>query len=141
MSAEQLFSICNSLAMLGWIVLIVFPRAQWPARIVTIPLLLALVYIVLVPAHWGEPPGGGFSTLHAVSTLFSNQWLLLAGWIHFLAFDLFIGAWEVRDAQRRRVPHLLVIPCLILTFLFGPIGLLCYFVVRTVRGARIFDLA
>jgi predicted TIM-barrel fold metal-dependent hydrolase len=73
-------------------------------------LLLAAVYTVLVPLHWGESPGG-FSTLTAVSQLFSNPWMLLAGWIHYLAFDLFIGAWEVRDSAQHGIPHLLVIPC------------------------------
>jgi hypothetical protein len=56
--------------------------------------------------------------------------MLLAGWIHYLAFDLFIGSWEVRDAQRLGLNHLLVIPCLALTFLFGPIGLMLYFLIR-----------
>ena len=46
--------------------------------------------------------------------------------MHYLAFDLFIGSWEVRDARRHGVPHVLVIPCLLMTFLLGPIGLLAY---------------
>lgn len=58
--------------------------------------------------------------------------MLLAGWVHYLAFDLFVGTWEVQDAVKNSVSHLLVIPCLLLTFLFGPIGLLSYFAVRTV---------
>jgi hypothetical protein len=58
--------------------------------------------------------------------LFTDHWLVLAGWVHYLAFDLFIGSWQVRDARRNRVPFLLVLPCLLLTFLFGPIGLLLY---------------
>ena len=62
-------------------------------------------------------------------TLFENPWLLLAGWAHYLAFDLFIGGWEVRDAQRRGIPHLLVVPALVLTFLFGPAGLLLYLLI------------
>jgi hypothetical protein len=57
----------------------------------------------------------------------------MAGWIHYLLFDLFVGAWEVRDAVRRDVPHWLVVPCLILTLILGPIGLLLYVVVRFVK--------
>jgi hypothetical protein len=68
---------------------------------------------------------------------FSNDWHLLAGWVHYLAFDLFIGSWQVRDAQKHRVPHLAVVPGLILTFLFGPVGLLLY---RTIRFLRIRTL-
>jgi hypothetical protein len=60
--------------------------------------------------------------------LFTDRWLVLAGWVHYLAFDLFIGSWQVRDARRNHVPFLLVLPCLVLTFLFGPIGLLLYLI-------------
>jgi ABA DEFICIENT 4-like len=80
---------------------------------------------------------GNFQTLAGVGALFDNRWLLLAGWVHYLAFDLFIGAWQVRDARVYGISHLLVIPCLILTFLFGPVGLLLYFLIRAAyrRGA------
>jgi hypothetical protein len=96
------------------------------------PVLLAVVYIVLIAAAL---PGseGGFSSLAGVSALFDNPWLLLAGWTHYLAFDLFVGGWEVRDAQSRGIPHLLVVPALVLTFLFGPAGLLLYLAIRQSR--------
>ena len=64
---------------------------------------------------------------------FQKRELLLAGWIHYLCFDLFIGAWEVRDSQANGIPHLVVIPCLIMTFMLGPIGLLFYFAIRTAK--------
>ena len=69
-----------------------------------------------------------------MATLFSNPWALLAGWVHYLAFDLLIGTWEVRDSRERGVPHLLVVPCLILTFLLGPAGWLLYMGVRSARS-------
>jgi hypothetical protein len=56
--------------------------------------------------------------------------------VHYLAFDLFIGAWEVRDSQRMKIPHLLVVPCLLLTFVFGPVGLLMYLTLRGIRRRR-----
>jgi hypothetical protein len=135
MSAEQVFSISNSVALAGWLILIFTGRKRWSAGLVTgaiLPLLLAVLYGGLVAVNWAGSEGG-FGTLAEVSKLFSNQWLLLAGWMHYLAFDLFIGSWEVRDAQSHGIPHLVVIPCLILTFLFGPIGLLLYFLIRLVR--------
>ena len=58
------------------------------------------------------------------------------GWTHYLAFDLFIGGWEVRDAQSRGISHLLVVPALVLTFLFGPAGLLLYLAVRWLARQR-----
>ncbi len=66
--------------------------------------------------------------------LFTDRWLVLAGWVHYLAFDLFIGSWQVRDARRNRVPFVLVVPCLVLTFLFGPIGLLLYLLLAGVAS-------
>jgi hypothetical protein len=69
-----------------------------------------------------------------VSRLFANRHLLLAGWVHYLAFDLFVGAGEVRDARRHALSHLLVVPCLALTFLLGPAGLLLYYAVRSTAG-------
>jgi hypothetical protein len=135
MTPEQLFSLCNSFALIGWIILVFAGRMRWAARLVTgaaIPLIIAILYVFLIAAHWGETQGG-FGTLAGVAALFSNRWLLLAGWIHYLAFDLFIGSWQVRDSQTLGISHFIVIPCLALTFLFGPAGLLLYFVVRSAR--------
>jgi Domain of unknown function (DUF4281) len=135
MTPERLFALCNTLALIGWLILTVAGRMRWASRIATgvvIPLVIAILYTGLVAAHWGGAQGG-FGTLHGVAELFSNRWLLLAGWIHYLAFDLFIGSWEVRDAQAVGISHFIVIPCLVLTFLFGPAGLLLYFIIRVVR--------
>ena len=76
---------------------------------------------------------GGFGSLSDVALLFQNQDLLLAGWIHYLAFDLFIGCWEVRDAIRHDISIVFIIPALLLTFMFGPVGLLAYLLIRFVR--------
>ena len=122
MGAEQIFSLCNLMAMAGGILLIATPRRHWVSSVVAgrvIPLLLSGVYLTLLVAHWGEGKGG-FGSLAAVAELFANHWLLLVGWIHYLAFDLFIGSWQVRDAEHRRISHWLVIPCLLLTYMFVP---------------------
>jgi hypothetical protein len=98
------------------------------------PALLGVVYVVLIALSL---PGsdGGFSSLAGVRALFVDPRGLLAGWTHYLAFDLFIGGWEVRDAQQRGIPHLLVVPALVLTFLFGPAGLLLYLAISRLRRA------
>ncbi len=132
MSYETIFSICNTAVLPGWLLLAILPRWKWTARLITsviIPMLLGLVYLYLVVTQFGRTEGG-FGSLSQVQQLFQNPAMLLAGWIHYLAFDLSIGSWEVRDAQRLGLNHLLVIPCLALTFLFGPIGLLLYFLIR-----------
>jgi hypothetical protein len=131
---EQIFSILNTAALLSWILLAAAPRRfRVVPQIITgllVPGLLAVVYVAVIVSAWGSS-AGGFSSLADVGLLFDNPWLLLAGWTHYLAFDLFVGSWEVRDARERGVPHLLVIPCLALTFLFGPAGLLLYLGLRS----------
>jgi Domain of unknown function (DUF4281) len=137
MTAEQLFSIVNAIALAAWVPLVFLPRVRWTARVVpvAIPCVLALVYVVLVSATFARSEGG-FSSLAGVKALFGNPWLLLAGWTHYLAFDLFIGGWELRDAQQRGIPHLLVVPALVLTFLFGPAGWLLYLAIRWFMSER-----
>jgi ABA DEFICIENT 4-like len=131
MTPEQLFSIVNLVTLAAWLLLVLLPRVRWTSTVVplVLPSFLAVVYVGLLAAAlpWGK---GGFSSLAAVKTLFANPWALLAGWVHYLAFDLFIGGWEVRDAQARGIPHLLVVPALLLTFLFGPAGLILYLTIR-----------
>jgi len=136
MSPNQIFSIANVIALLAWALLVVLPRRRWAADIVcglAVPALFAVMYVGIVATKWGES-AGGFSSLPDVALLFSNPWLLLAGWIHYLAFDLFVGSWEVRDARERGISHLLVVPCLALTFLFGPAGWLLYLAIRSTRA-------
>lgn len=132
MKAEQIFSIVNLIAVFGWLLLLIVPRWRFTRVLVlsgTIPILLSAAYLVLIVLFFGKAEGG-FDSLTNVMKLFTNEWAVLAGWIHYLAFDLFVGSWEVRDAQRRGISHLFVIPCLILTFLFGPIGFLLYSALR-----------
>jgi hypothetical protein len=128
---EGLFSACNLIATGGWILLLAFPRNRRAMSIAgtVIPLSLAAMYLALFALH-ARGSQGGFSSLAGVAKLFDNRWLLLAGWVHYLAFDLFIGAWETRDAMARRVSRLWLAPCLVMTFMLGPIGLLCYHAVR-----------
>jgi hypothetical protein len=134
---DLLFSLSGALAMAGWAGLVFAPRwtftRDWFAPVV-IPLLIATLYAWLMAANLGRTPdGGGFDSLTSVSLMFGVPELLLAGWIHYLAFDLFVGAWELRDSQRHGIAHLLVVPCLGLTFVAGPAGLLLYWLVRSVH--------
>jgi hypothetical protein len=136
MDPELIFSICGKLVIPAWLLLVFLPKWSWTEKLVHhvwIPSIIAIFYIYSFYAAVPFPEGGGFGSLKEVMVAFQHPYLALAGWVHYLAFDLFVGAWEVRDAQRRGVNHLLVIPCLILTFLAGPIGLLLYFIVRFVK--------
>lgn len=138
MTPDQLFSFFNTVAIVGWIALAALPGVRWIATTLTalwMPLFFAVVYIAIVATVFGSA-AGSFSTLAGVQTLFQNPWLLLGGWVHYLAFDLIVGSWEVRDAKERGIPHGLVVPCLFLTLMFGPAGWLAYRAVRTIRTRR-----
>jgi hypothetical protein len=132
MSIEGVFSACNLIAMAGWILLLAIPRSRRGITVAgtVIPLSLAAIYLVVFVLNV-RGSQGGFSSLAGVAQLFENRWLLLAGWVHYLAFDLFIGAWETRDAMARGLSRLWLAPCLVMTFMLGPIGLLLYHAART----------
>jgi Domain of unknown function (DUF4281) len=108
MHPETLFNASGKLAMAGWALLVFAPRWRWSQRIASaiIPLTLAIVYLVLIVLYFAKSPGG-FGTLAQVTQLFQNPWLLLAGWIHYLAFDLFLGAWQTRQGQLLGISRLL----------------------------------
>jgi hypothetical protein len=136
MTADQVFSIVNPAAVVCWILLALFPGQRRITDALTgviMPALFAGAYIAIVVAVF---PGaqGSFSTLAGVAQLFTNPWMLLAGWLHYLAFDLLIGTWEARDSLERGVPRWLLVPCLFLTLMFGPAGWLAYRVVRQVAS-------
>ena len=135
MSPQQVFSTANAVALLAWIMLAVLPGRPWVTKMITtkvVPSLFAVLYTAIALSLFGRT-SGGFSTLAGVGMLFSNPWLLLAGWVHYLAFDLLVGSWELQDAREHGISHLLVLPCLALTFLFGPAGWLLYTILRSVR--------
>ena len=138
-SAEGIFSACTLLVLPAWALLVLAPGWRWSASLigpVIVPAILAGVYAWLLGSHFGRGDGG-FGSLAAVQTFFSKPVLLVAGWIHYLAIDLFVGSWEVRDSRRNGIPHLLVLPCLALTLLFGPLGLAAYLFVRAMQTRRI----
>jgi hypothetical protein len=135
MTAAQVFQICNSIAPLAWILLIFFPKWKWTRIIILqgiIPLILGVVYLSLIVLFFGEGEGD-FNSLNGVMKLFTHPWAVTAGWIHYLAFDLFIGSWEVSNSQKLGIKHYLIVPSLLLTFFFGPIGLLLYFLTRGIN--------
>jgi ABA4-like protein len=135
--ASHIFSVVNPIAIVGWVLLAAFPRRRW-AQVAggrVVPALLAGVYVAIMAASWGRSPGG-FSSLEAVSQLFQSPWLLLAGWVHYLAFDLLVGSWIVRDASERGIAHGWVLPFLLAAFLFGPAGWLSYLGLRAALRIR-----
>jgi len=135
MSPEALFVAFNAAVLPAWLLLLLAPRWAWTPRLAggLMPAVLGAAYVVLIVSGQG---GGDFLSLAGLRRLFDSPLFLLAGWVHYLAFDVFVGTWQVQDAQRRGVPHGLVWPCLVLTLTFGPAGLLLYFGLRRFTRAR-----
>jgi len=138
MNLEIFFSVASVLAMAGWLALLASPFIpQWSDKIagLIVPILLSAGYVIL--SFFFSPGGeGGFGSLADVAKLFARQEALLAGWVHFLAFDLLIGAWICRVARREKLNFWLVIPCLGLTFLLGPAGFLAFSLLRLVAQPK-----
>lgn len=135
MTPDLLFQIANPLALTGWIALALHPLAPkatllWAGRIV--PLALAMLYTALMLAGWSGAEGG-YGSLPEVMRLFDDPTVALAGWVHYLGFDLFVGAWATATARQQGIAHWLVIPCLLLVFLFGPAGFLAFMALRATR--------
>ena len=126
MTPDALFTHAGNVAVAGWLVLLLGPR-RWPllnaVPAFAIPLALSALYTVLVLRHFAAA-GGGYDSLAAVATLLSGPWMLLAGWVHFLAFDLFAGAWLARRMDAVGLHRLLQAPVLVSVLMFGPAGLL-----------------
>jgi len=145
MTTETIFTICNTSVLPFWLLLVLAPGWKYTQMLVhgfAIPILLTFVYIYMMISGFGEAEGASFNSLEGVMAAFSVPEAVLAGWIHYLIFDLFIGAWECRDARRLGISHFLVIPCMALTLMAGPVGLMLYLALRWgLKRAFILDEA
>ena len=128
MDIDQTFSLASSAAGLSWLLLIILPRWRWLIALLRFGVILALscLYAVLIFTSFFTVEGGGFGSLGQVQALFSNPSALLAGWVHYLAFDLMIGTWIAERADARGISRLMQAPILAATFMLGPVGYLLY---------------
>ncbi|MEO1043225.1 MAG: ABA4-like family protein [Pseudomonadota bacterium] len=149
MSPESIFSIISMAVMPAWLALAIvplfLPRWGGPQALafgIVVP-LLCFVYAAVLMKLFSEGngfDGESFSSLASVMALLSNPWSALIGWAHFLAFDLFVGAWIVRDARVSRVPHILILVPLFFTLMAGPVGLLLYLILRQIRRKSLIPM-
>lgn len=138
MDFDALFGLAGTVAMTGWAALILLPRHRLVVAAVRdgIVGLLAVAYAALVFVFFFRVEGGGFGSIAEVRALFLSDPVLLAGWIHYLAFDLFVGVWIATRADGLGIGRLVQAPILLATFLFGPLGLLLFQGCRAVPAPR-----
>ncbi len=130
MTADALFSAFNLLALTGWLILAagVFLKRSFLRDTISghwIPVLLSAAYAALILLFFASAPGG-FGSLADVQRLFTAPWAALAGWVHYLAFDLWMGSRIARESEALGLPRWPLIALLPLTFLFGPMGYLAF---------------
>jgi len=141
MSPDSVFQTCSTIAMVGWLVLLII-SPFWSSfdkfLIGIIITLFAIVYIWLIFQVFQLEDFEKFGSLNGVMELFTDKTAVTAGWVHYLAFDLLTGIWIKKNALKYNIPHLILIPCLLLTFMLGPIGLLLYLLVRLIKTKQYF---
>ncbi len=140
MNTDLLFQIYNSAVLVAWLAMWIAPRTRFTeflAQTYIFPLVYSISYTVLMTIlllQSGEFPD--FGTFSSIVQLFTKPEAVLVGWIHYLAFDLFVGTWAYQDAQKRRVPHYIFLPCSVLTLMFAPAGFAAYWFVRNAYPAK-----
>lgn len=125
-----LFNVCNTGILLCWGMLLFFPKMKLSRSIRTypwVPLVISIAYLYFLGAAGGLGEAD-FSTLEGITGLFKKATpaSAAAGWMHYLAFDFWMGCWIVEHRIKRGIPQWVVIPSLVGTFLLGPIGVLIY---------------
>ena len=109
LSYENVFSLINLAVLPAWLLLALLPKSDVTRAVVhsgLYPLLLGVFYAVTLVMGFAfgyGAEGGTFNTAAGVSQVFSHPHGILIGWSHYLVFDLFVGAWIARDAQRRGI--------------------------------------
>lgn len=135
MDAASIFSVGNSVILLGWLLLIILPNWQYTQDLILngLTVLYAIVYSYLILKDIGDFKADSFSTLANVKALFQNDNAVAAGWFHYLAFDLFVGAYIVRKSISIGISRWLYTLPLPFTFMFGPLGYLIFFIIKLVK--------
>ena len=137
LAPELIFSLGNGIVLAGWMILILLPRRFPLLNAVpkyAIPTLFGLVYAGITLSRFFAS-GGGYGSLDAVRTLFSSDELLVAGWLHYLAFDLFVGVWIAERADETGLSRPIQAVILVTAFLFPPVGLVLFLATRAAMRA------
>ena len=138
MTASDVFQIVNTIVLPAWLILIFFPGKSWRNPVIYgFSMVMAMVYIIYVIKGMGNMDIRSFSNLEGVKSMFASDVAVLTGWVHYLVFDLLIGNWILNQSRKNEIPHLLVVPCLFLCFMFGPAGYLLYNVIKIIKMRRI----
>lgn len=138
MTPSQVFSIAGMLAMPMWILMIFLPKWKITRFLIDfkiIPLLLSIIYAIYIFISIQQGGMMDFGSLASVMQLFTVENAVLAGWVHYLAFDLIVGMWMLDQNKELKIHPVVMAPCLFGTFMFGPIGFLLFMMIKSIKKA------
>ncbi len=141
MSADEIFKLCNTIALVSWLILIIatpFWKHTNKFLVGIIITLFCIVYAWLIFSNFHADDFEKFSTLDGVVSLFANKTVVVGGWVHYLAFDLMTGIWITHNAKQHSIKHWITVPSLVFTFMLGPVGLLIYLLIRFAKTKKYF---
>lgn len=135
MNPSAIFSFGNSFVLIGWILLLAIPNWKHTQTLVLggVVFVLSIIYAFVLISGLGSFSLDSFSTLENVKKLFSEDQAVALGWVHYLAFDLFVGAYIVRKSQELGISRWLYSLALPFTFMFGPVGYLIFLIIKTIK--------
>ena len=137
MTPTEVFSYASMITMPMWILMIFLPKWNFTRFLIDyklVPVLLSVVYaIYIVQALIIQGGMMDFGSLNSVMQLFTEENAVLAGWVHYLAFDLLIGMWMLNQNKTIGIHQILMAPILLGTFMFGPVGFLLFTLAKTLK--------
>lgn len=136
MTPTEVFSLANLIVMPMWALMLFLPKWKVTRFLMDykiIPILLSVIYAFYI--FLAIQTGGmmDFGSLSSVMDLFTKENAVLAGWVHYLAFDLLVGMWILNQNKKLNIHQLAIAPCLIGTFMFGPIGFLLFIIIKSIK--------
>lgn len=139
MTPTEIFSIANLIAVPMWVLMIFLPKWKATRFLIDyklIPIVLSILYAIYIVISLKGGAGMDFSSLESVMELFTAEHAVLAGWIHYLAFDILVGMWILDQNRKLGIHHLLIIPCLLGSFILGPIGFLLFMIIKAFKNMK-----
>ncbi len=136
MNPTEVFSLANLITLPMWVLMIFLPKWKVTRFLIdykVIPIVLAIVYAIYIVLSILNSGMMDFGSLASVMTLFTKENAVLAGWVHYLCFDMLVGMWMVNQNKELHLHQLLLAPCLFLTFMFGPIGFLLFISLKSIK--------
>lgn len=137
MTAESFYWYASVGIFAPWLLLLVAPRWKHTEPVAfgaAILLILAAAFFTF--RNLASAGASQFFSFQGMAGLFRSEEMLLTGWLNYLSFCLLVGIWQVHDARLEKIPHLTVLPSLLLTLLAGPTGLLLYLLLRFFKTRR-----